>query len=247
MLKFAPINFFHQLNCLPGKRQRYSDKYMKHIFFSILTALAFWHCQAPTPAPKGILSCYVRFDAAAQKVKAEASLHDGTTKQVIELAGGLRFQSVDMKILPVRGITYTAEYPAKYNPEQAFDWKNKIGEPGKFKLILPSIDSFYFDSKVLSVKKPANLQWTGEALGKGETLVFIWENAVEGKTIPMEVSTTLGAPLIELPAAKIAQLGPGDWSLYLVRKRLEKSEGPDFFMESTAEYYTKPIKLKVIR
>jgi hypothetical protein len=63
----------------------------------------------------------------------------------------------------------------------------------------------------------------------------------------MEVSTTLGAPLIELPAAKIAQLGPGDWSLYLVRKRLEKSEGPDFFMESTAEYYTKPIKLKVIR
>lgn len=219
---------------------------MKHIFFSILTTLAFWHCQAPAPAPKGILNCYVRFDAVSRKVKAEATLYDGTTKQIIELPGGIRFQSTEMKVLPVRGITYTAEYPASYTSEQVFDWKNKAGALGQFKLNLPSIDSFFFDAKVLSVKNSANLHWSGKPLSKGETIVFIWEDIKEGKTVPMEVSTTLNEPLIELPAAKIAQVGPGDWSLYLVRKRLEKSEIADYFVESTGEYYTKSIQVKVV-
>ena len=218
---------------------------MKHIFFSILTALAFCHCQAPAPAPKNILNCYVRFDAAARKVKAEATLHDGATKQIIDIPGGIRFQSTEMKALPVQGITYTTEYAAAFVAEPVFEWKNKKGEKGQFKLEAPSIDSFFFDSPVLSVKQSANLQWKGTPLGKGETLVFIWENTADGKTVPMEVSTTLGAPLIEIPAAKIEQIGAGDWSLYLVRKRFGKAELADFLVESVAEYYTKPILVKI--
>ncbi len=218
---------------------------MKHIFFSILTVLAFWHCQAPAPSAKNILSCYVRYDAAGRKIKAEASVKDGNTKQIIEMPGGLRFQTTEMKILPVRGITYSLEYPAAFTPDAAFDWKSKNGIIGQFKLDMPLIDSFFFDAKVLSIQTPANLQWVGRPLSKGETLVFIWENEAEGKTVPMEVSTTLGEPLIEVPAVKIAELGVGDWSLYLVRKRLARGEVADFVVESAAEYYTKPIKVKV--
>jgi len=230
---------------LPDKRQRYSDKYMKHIFFSILTLLAFWHCQDPVPVTKNTLNCYVRFDAAGRKVKAEATLREGTRKQIIEMPGGIRFQSAEMKVLPVQGITYMVEFPATYTAQTLFEWKNKKGEKGLFKMEVPSIDSFFFDSKELSVKNPANLRWVGKPLGKGETLVFIWENVPDGKTVPMEVSTTLGAPLIEIPAAKIAQIGPGDWSLYLVRKRFAKAEVADFLIESAAEFYTKPIKVRV--
>lgn len=218
---------------------------MKHIFFSILTALAFCHCQAPAPVAKNTLHCYVRFDAAANKVKAEASVQDGASKQIIEWPGGIRFQSTEMKILPIKGITYLVEYPAKYTAEQVFEWKNPKEQKGLFKLTLPAIDSFFFDEPILSVKTSANLRWVGTPLSKGETLVFIWENEQEGKTVPMEVSTTLGAPLIEIPAAKIAQVGPGNWSLYLVRKKLSRSELDDFIVESTAEYYTKPIQVKL--
>lgn len=219
---------------------------MKHIFFSILTALAFCHCQAPAPAPKNTLQCYVRFDAAARKSKAEATVLEGASKKVIEWPGGIRFQSMEMKVLPVRGITYSVEYPAKYTEEQVFEWKNEQGEQNRFKLQLPAIDSFFFDHPALSIKEFADLHWIGEPLHKGETLVFIWENATDGKTVPMEVSTTLGAPLIEIPAAKLSQLGAGDWSLYLVRKELKKSEAANFIVESTAEYYTQsiPVKLK---
>lgn len=230
---------------LPDKRQRYSDKYMKHIFFSILTGLAFCHCQTPAPAPKNILNCYVRYDAAARAVKAEAYLKDGTNKNIIELPGGLRFQSTEMKILPVRGITYTAEYPAAYLPELVFEWTLNKNELGVYKTALPLIDSFFFESKVLSTKSPGNLRWIGKPLGKGETLVFMWENEQDGVTTPMEVSSTLGAPLIEVPAAKIAQLGAGNWSLYLVRKRLNRAELKDFLVESVSEYYTKTIQVKI--
>lgn len=170
---------------------------------------------------------------------------DSATRKIIEIPGGLRFQSTEMKIRPVQGITYTAEFPAAYTAEQVFEWKNKKGEKGEFKLGIPSIDSFYFDTKVLSVTNPAILQWIGKPLGKGETLVFIWENSAEGRTQPMEVSTTLGAPLIEIPAAKLAQIGPGNWSLYLVRKRMARAEVTDFWVESTSEYYTRPISVRV--
>lgn len=162
------------------------------------------------------------------------------------MPGGFRFQSTEMKLLPVRGITYMTEFPAKFSAEQTFDWKNSKGEKREFSLSLPEIDSFFFDGKALSIKEPAQLHWLGKPLGKGETIVFIWEDKENGKTVPMEVSTTLGAPLIEIPAAKLAEVGLGDWSLYLVRKRKEKAEIADYFVESTAEYYTKPAKVKVV-
>ncbi|MBK6996701.1 MAG: hypothetical protein IPH31_17900 [Lewinellaceae bacterium] len=218
---------------------------MKHIFFSILTALAFWHCQEPAPAPKNVLNCYVRYDVAGKKVKAEASLRDGSSKNIIELPGGIRFQSTEMKVLPVRGITYSVEFPAVYTAAPVFEWKTQKGEKGEFKPGVPSIDSFFFATKVLSIKNPSILQWVGKPLGKGETLVFMWENTAEGRTVPMEVSTTLGAPIIEIPAAKMAQIGVGDWSLYLVRKRFEKAELADFLIESSAEFYTKPMLVKI--
>lgn len=218
---------------------------MKYIFFSILTGLAFWQCQTPAPAPKNILNCYVRYDAASRKVKAEASLLDGATKQIIDFRGGIRFQATAMKLFPVRGIKYDTEYAAAYLPEQVFEWKNNKGEIRQYQLMLPSIDSFFFDTKELSIKNSAHLQWIGKPLENNETLVFIWENQVEGKTVPMEVSTTLGEALIEIPAAKIAQVGPGEWTLYLVRKRPGKAELNDFLVESMAEYYTKPIKLTI--
>lgn len=218
---------------------------MKHIFFSILTALAFSQCQEPTPAPKNILHCYVRYDAAGRNVKAEATLYDGATKKVIEMPGGIRFQSTPMTALPVRGITYSVEYPATYLAEPGFEWSNAKKEKGEFKPKIPSIDSFFFDKPVLSVKESSNLQWVGKPLSKNETLVFIWENTANGTTVPMEVSTTLGAPLIEIPAAKMAQVGPGDWTLYLVRKRTEKAETNDFFIESATEFYTKTKAVKV--
>jgi hypothetical protein len=225
---------------LPDKRQRYSDQYMKHIFFSVLTTLAFSFCSEPAPEPKNILSCYMRYDAAGRKTKAEASLRDGATQKTIDFPNGISYQSTPMKAYPVRGITYAAEYAANFTPEPYFEWKDKAGKPTQYTLQAPSIDSFYFAATPLSVKTANQLRWIGQPLIKGETLVFMWENLKSGETRPMEVSSSLGVSLIEFPAAKIAELGPGEWSLYMVRKRLAKAETGNYLVECISEYYTKP-------
>lgn len=218
---------------------------MKHIFFSILTVLAFWGCREAAPVPKNTLSCYVRYDADARVLKAEASLREGATKKIVEMSGGIRFQSTSMNLLPVRGLTYSLEYASAFTPAPTFEWKDQAGLPLRHNVNMPRIDSFYFGNPVLTVEESGFLRWIGTPLDKNETLVFIWDNEAEGKTQNMEVSTTLGQPLIEIPAPKMAQIGPGEWSLYLVRKRLEKTEVSQYTVESTAEFYTKPVKVKI--
>lgn len=192
------------------------------------------------------MSCYARYDNEGKKVRAEATFHDSQTKQVVDNPGGVRFQSLEMTTIPVMGITYTADYPASFTKEMVFEWQNAAKEPVKYTLEAPSIDSFAFNIQELSIKHSAFLQWKGSALGKGETLIMMWENAQTGATVPMEVSTTLGAPMIEVPAAKLAQLGPGKWTLYLVRKKFAKTELKDYFVESIGEYYTKPQPVTIV-
>lgn len=219
---------------------------MKHIFFSILTALAFCHCQPAAPKAKNTLQCYVRYDASGKKIKAEASLLDAVTRVALDVPKGLRFQATEMRALPVRGITYSLEFPAAYVQNPVFERKNEQGVAERYPVHVPSIDSFFFDTKVLSVQTATFMKWVGTPLEKNETLVFIWENTEQGRTIPMEVSTTLGKPLIEIPAAKLAQIGPGNWSLYLVRKRREKTETLDLVVEKNTEYYTKPMEVRLV-
>jgi hypothetical protein len=218
---------------------------MKHIFFSILLILAFTQCkEAPAP-PKHILQCYVRFDAAGRNTKAEATLRDGVSKQVIDIPGGIKFQATAMKPLPVQGITYALEFPAAYTKTVDFEWVNAHQKKGLFQLETPSIDSFFFDSKELRVKNSAYLQWLGAPLSPAESMVFIWEKTDGSITVPMEVSTTLGKPLIEIPASKIGQLGAGNWNLYLVRKRAGKADNPDYAIEYAAEFYTKTQRITI--
>lgn len=230
---------------LPDRRQRYSDKHMKHIFFSILTTIAFCTCEAPPKPPKSTLNCYMRFDAAAASIKAEATLRDGATSNFVDIAGGIRFQATAMRLLPMQGLTYALEYPAKFIAEPSFDWSDKSGKPLRYSFKAPAIDSFYFDTPTLSTTKASKLHWAGESLAANETMIFIWENAEGSRTERMEVSSTFGAPVIEMPAAKIAQLPPGKWSLYLVRKRSARSEVGDFKVENVAEYYTRPIQVTI--
>jgi len=220
---------------------------MKHIFFSILTVLAFCHCQPAAPKTKNTLYCYVRYDATGKKIKAEAGLFDAISKVALDIPRGMRFQSTEMKALPVRGITYSLEFPAAYIQNPVFERKNAQGVSERYPVQVPLIDSFFFETKVISVQVPSFMEWVGKPLEKNETLVFMWENAEKGRTIPMEVSSTLGKPLIEIPAAKLAQIGPGNWSLYLVRKRRERTETLDLVVEKSTEYYTKPIEIRLVK
>lgn len=220
---------------------------MKHIFFLFLTALAVFGCNSPEKPQKRSLFCYVRYDEAVKAIKAEATLQDLDKKTPVEMPGGFRYQGVGMELTPVYGMTYHYEYTAEFLPEHVFEWRDKDNNKQQFRMGISPIQSFSLPTKSISQSKPTTLHWEGAALSKGETLVFMWENTGKGLTVPMEVTTTSGATLIDIPAVKLKDIVPGDWTLYLVRKKLIKDKVSDIPVNGIMEYYTKPISVKVTR
>ena len=220
---------------------------MKHIFFLILTTLAFLACETPEPAKKYSFECYARFDEQAAKMTAEASLREGAANPLpVEPPGGIRYQKVAMKLVPIRGITYQHSYPADFTKEHLFEWKTAEGKSMEFTLQMSPLDSIFFEPKVLSRKQSARFDWKGTPLERGEVLVFIWENAAKKMTIPMELYQVGSSRSIEFPAVKIAELPAGDWTYYVVRKKLQKATIEGVSVNGVAEYYTKAQKIKVL-
>ncbi len=220
---------------------------MKYIFFWVLLTLTFGHCQTAT-APNQFLQCYVRFDAVRGQVQADATLYqsgDVGRTQPMEMPGGVLYQGSPMQILPVQGLTYRRTYAADFVPEHSFSWVDAQGGRQKVSFPMASIARFHFGDGPLLRNKPATLRWEGGPLEKGETLVLLWENRALGQTVPMEIMRSSGNASIEFPAAKISELAAGQWILYLVRKRLAKTEAPGMSAEAILEYYSKSDTIEV--
>ncbi len=233
---------------------------MKYIFFSgRLAPLVYWllvignwgllaHCQAPAPVPDRQLQCYVRFDAARGQVQADATVYqgrDGGPGQPVEIPGGLLYQGSPMQVVPVQGLTYRRTYAAAFVPEHGFGWTDAQGLRQNVRFPMAAISSFRFGEEPLSRSRPATLRWEGGPLEKGETLVLMWENRALGQTVPMEIMRSGGDASLDFPAAKIAELPAGQWTLYLVRKRLAKTEAPGMRAEAVLEYYSKSDTIEV--
>ncbi len=221
---------------------------MKYIFFSGLLALTFLNCKNNVSPAKQFLECYVRFDAVSGQLQADATVRQGndvTQSQAVEMPGGILYQGSPMQILPVQGITYRRTYAANFLPEHSFGWVDAQGARQKVSFPMASISHFSFGDGPLLRSKPATLRWEGGPLEKGETLVLMWENHTLQQTVPMEIMRSSGDASIEFPAAKIAELPVGKWTLYLVRKRLAKTEAPGITTEAVLEYYSKSDTIEV--
>jgi hypothetical protein len=220
---------------------------MKHIFFLFLTTLALFGCAPKEKSQNRTLFCYVRYDEAVKAVKAEASLQDPGAKTSLEIPGGIRYQGMEMELTPVYGMTYRYEYTANFLSEHVFEWRDQQNSKQLSRTSLDPINSFFLPGKTLATAQPTAVQWDGTPLGKGETMVLLWENTEEGQTVPMEVSTTSGRPQIDIPAVKMKDITPGNWTLYLVRKKLIKNTVADLPVNTILEYYTKAIEVKVTK
>lgn len=219
---------------------------MKHIFFFILTALAFSACKTADKPKKYSFDCYVRFLETEGLLRAEATLREGDVNpQPVEVPGGIAYQRKQMTLRQAPGFTYKTETAGGFELKNAFSWKDEKGASHEFEMQLSPVTGFGFGSKTISRRKPAAFRWEGAPLAKGEVMVFLWENAALGKTVPMEIYNTGGAPAIDFPAAQLAKLDPGRWTLYLVRKKLTKSDANGVPASGIIEYYTKTDTIEV--
>lgn len=220
---------------------------MKRIFFLLLTTLALFGCQNEHKNNSKTMNCYVRFDADTNLSTAEASLVEDQTKKLVEFPDGTTFQKMPMKLVPNYGLTYQYEYHSNFVPEPSFAWSDEQNIKQVYTGHLDSIAQVSFGSPGISMSKATTLSWKGAALSKGETLLFMWQNAASGESQTLEVSSTNPQPLIDIPAEKLKKLSPGKWSLYLVRKKLSKQVVGQFNVNCISEYYTKPIQVTVTK
>ncbi len=220
---------------------------MKHIFFLILTTLAFLSCATPEPPRKYEFECYARFDEQAGKLTAEATLKEGSPNAVpVEPPGGIRYQRVEMSLVPMVGLKYQYAYPADFTKDHLFEWKNAAGKSLEFNMQMSSLDSISFEPKVVSRKQPASFSWKGAPLERGEALVFIWENTAKGLTIPVELYNIGNTRTIDFPAVKMAEIPAGNWTYYVVRKKLQKATVEGVAVSGVTEFYSRPQAVRVV-
>ena len=219
---------------------------MNHIFFSILTALAFSFCATPEAPKKRSLQAYVRYLADAKKLRAEATFLEGSPTPIpVEMPDGVNFQGVPMKLRPLQGLTYQTEYPAEHTLKHKFGWQNPPGQRHDFEMAMLPITSFRFDREPISIHTPNTFRWEGGQVENGEVFVFLWENPDTRETVKMEIVQNLVGSEIKFPAVKLAELKPGKWVLYLVRKRLFKATVDQVEVSGIAEFYSKTDTVEV--
>jgi hypothetical protein len=214
---------------------------MKYIFFLVLSATAVSCNTQEAPKPKQSLETYVRFLKQEGQIHTEAVMRtaeNGKAPLPMEVAGGIRYQNQDMNIQPHRGITYYYDKTGGFEATHTFSWKDDKGREQKFQTQLDPITDFRFSSPSIDRKQPTTFSWTGRPLGKGETLVFMWENPEKRLTVPLEVINPGPASSMVYPAAKLSELEPGLWTLYLVRKKLLKADVNGVDCTGIMEYFT---------
>lgn len=220
---------------------------MKFIFFSILTALAFFHCATPVPQPKRAIDVYVRYLADTKQIRAEASYKEGSPDlQATAPKNGIKYQNLDMALKPHQGLTFQKTGAMDFLNKQRFNWADKSGKAYQFEMNMEAIEEYSFANEPLSVKKPVLFRWKGEGLQRGEVLVFLWERIGDGETVKMEIYQDIRDPEIKFTASKIAELKPGKWKLYLVRKKMVKENVDGVDATGILEYYSKTDTLEVI-
>jgi hypothetical protein len=214
-----------------------------------MSALAFLCCKSnpDTAQNQRMLDCYVRILESEGQVLAQGTLKNttATTPLPIEVPGGLRYQGGPMKVIGGKGLTYQTEFDGEYRPDHTFSWDDRDGTRHTFAPQMSRLSRWGFGSNTLTLGKPATFTWEGPALDRGETLVFMWENPKTNQAQPMEIYGGPAESKIEFPAAKLAELTPGTWTLYLVRRKLTKADANGVPAQATLEFYSQTDTLVV--
>lgn len=222
-----------------------------------MTGMVINACQTSPKADstRRFLDCYVRVLEAEGNVLAEATMlaipkgdqaPNPNAKTPIEIKDGIRYQGSPMTTRPNTGLTYVKSFPGSYVPEQVFSWDDEAGKRHTFQALMNHIAGFSFGEPKVSASKPAQFKWQGASLERGEALVLMWENPKENLTVPMEFIVQGSMTVADLPAAKMKELKPGEWTLYVVRKKLYKTEIDDVSAQIIMEFYSKTDTITVL-
>ncbi|MFZ4635169.1 MAG: hypothetical protein ACOYNO_13275 [Saprospiraceae bacterium] len=222
---------------------------MKHTFFLLLAAIVLTCCASQPPKAKMTLDVYWRYLVENGQGHVETTFSAQKTPDAkplpVQLPNPPSFMNDAMRLRPVQGITYLLDKTHGFETNALLTWSDQEGSAHSLPLKMEELYKINFTPAMLSHRTASRFQWTGAPLGPSETLLFMWENAQKRETLPMEIIGAPGSTGIDFPAAQIAKLSPGKWTLYVVRKKIERGEAGDTAYEAVIEYFTPSIVVEV--
>jgi hypothetical protein len=191
----------------------------------------------------------LRYMETEQKVHAEARFMPlpNNTKQDFSQPEKVELNQTKMREITAVGNVFHYDGPAiPINDGYNLTWSSKNQTPNQETFKLPKCDSLKFDQKVLSHKKPAKLDWRGDPLSGGESIVLLWENKINHEAVTTQATGAQVVSLLNLPAFEIAKVPPGSYKLTVIRKLLLEHQNPDYIAKIQSELYCKPIDVVVV-
>lgn len=222
---------------------------MKHTFFSLLSAIVLTCCAGQPPKANMTIDVYWRYLVENGQGHVETTFFEQKTPEAkpapVQLPKPPSFMKDVMRLRPVQGLAYTLDKSSGFETNAFLSWSDQQGVAHSIPLKMEELYKINFNPARLSHQTPSRFQWTGAPLGSSETLLFMWENAQTRETLPMEIIGAPGSTGIDFPAAQIAKLSPGKWTVYAVRKQMERGEVDGTGYEAITEYFTPSIVVEV--
>jgi hypothetical protein len=223
------------------------------VFFLLCAScLALSACEgagAESRAPHVFAEYFIRYLEEERQLKAHAAFFEGDSLQAAQpkvIAGGVALQNIAMsrRDLGGRGIRYTLDRSADYEPPYRFSYRDDRGLFREHLIDMSPIANFFIKGQI-SKSLGMAIVVEGGLLKHGESLLLLFTDAEQ-----MATSISIGGPTstIEyaLPPHALANLNPGPGWLYLVKKQSATIQGQTQTTFSAIEYYSRTINIEVL-
>lgn len=191
---------------------------------------------------------YVRYLEAERQVKAHASFTYGDSLPALhshQFSKGVTFQGNAMKSsqLPDQLLRYVYNGVSDYATDGfLFTYEDPHSKPRSARLKLSPIEDFSLQGNSLS--KGLILSIKGASFRDNENLVLLFLND-KNQAFSTEIKGSFEGKSLNLPAAQLVGITPGNYFLYLVKKQIAISRDANIHMTSEIEFYTKTIKVQI--
>lgn len=220
------------------------------IFFILFLAFSLNACKEEkgrSAQQKVFADFYVRYLEPEQELKAYAAFIEG---QKIEeghpktFPGGLNFMSVRMDPKKLSDETIRYHYATKRNftSNFTFSFIQEDGLVREFKTSLNNIEGFHV-TKGASLSKGLQLNYSGAALGQGESLLLLFTDSLsQAYTLQANGPTETN---IFFEPDQLRHIPAGKMELYLVRKKLVEGVQDNYDYRFALEYYSDILTLSL--
>jgi len=176
-----------------------------------------------------------------KKIKAEAAIGKAISENNAKPAKvdkGVIFQNRNMteKDLGEFGIKYRFEYNDVFDDSYSFQFKDSLHGEIKHETSIYRIEDFSIEDGIINKSKGVTLKWVGAPMKENESLIVMINT--NQKLNSLEIQGTTSVSEIEIPAERLNKLDEGEAKMYLVRKKGEQKNTPNFESFTETEFYT---------